>query len=171
MAGWGLQHDVDDPSRALAFARAARAVTEAVPVAWPAGWSRGGWIGYALLNQESERPPVLRQVDSSISMDNFFKTDDDGARAVHRQLAADRRLPRGGGLRERYRGSEEIRTSPRPTRTALAVLHRPTETNLEATLSLRSDRFPGRHSLQSLDHLAAGVFPDGDTTATRSSRD
>ena len=167
MAGWGLQHDVDDLSRALAFARAVRTVTGSGAGRMAlAGWSRGGWIGYALLNQETQRPPVLRQVDSFVSIDNFYKTDDPAARAAHCQLAADNDdYLAAGDYAYDYRGSEDIGylaetdpDGPSPYFTD------PQLTNLGATLTYAATGFRGGTPFTPWYHLAAGVFPDGDTT-------
>ncbi len=55
MRHWGLQRDIDDLEQALSFARSVRTQTgsphnQLVLL----GWSYGGWIGFALLNQESQ---------------------------------------------------------------------------------------------------------------------
>ncbi|HYG65265.1 MAG TPA: hypothetical protein VEL74_21975, partial [Thermoanaerobaculia bacterium] len=50
------------------------------------GWSRGGQIGYAYLNNETQIPGGFRNVAGFIPVDIYLKTDDAGLR----QLACDR---------------------------------------------------------------------------------
>ena len=166
MAGWGLQHDVDDLSRALAFARVVRAVTGSGAGRMTlAGWSRGGWIGYALLNQETQRPPVLRQVSSFISMDNFFKTDDASARAAHCQLAADNDgALAAGDYASDFRVFKDIGYLAETDPDGPSPIFGPPYTNLGATLSFAAAGFQGGSPFSPWYHFAAGVFPDGDTT-------
>jgi hypothetical protein len=167
MADWGLQHDIDDVSRAIAFARGVRAATGSGggPVTLGA-WSRGGWIGYALLNQETQKPPGRRQVRSFISMDNFFKTDDAHARAAHCDLAAesDDSLAAQDYALD-FRGTEDIGYLAETDPHGPSPYWGPPYTNLGATLSFAAAGFQGgTHPFTPWYHFAAGVFPDGDTT-------
>jgi hypothetical protein len=167
MADWGLQHDINDVSRAIAFARGVRAATGSSggPVTLGA-WSRGGWIGYALLNQETQKPPGRRQVRSFISMDNFFKTDDAHARAAHCDLAAEN----DGYLAAQdyaydFRGTEDIGYLAETDPNGPSPYWGPPYTNRGATLSYAAAGFQrGTHPFTPWYHFAAGVFPYGDTT-------
>jgi hypothetical protein len=53
MRRWGLQHDIDDIDAAIDSAQRIR--RDRTPFA-VLGWSRGAWILYGLLNQETELP-------------------------------------------------------------------------------------------------------------------
>ena len=77
MRHWGLQRDIDDLEQALSFARSVRTQTGSPDNQLVLlGWSRGGWIGYALLNQESQEPTEQRNVRAYIPVDNSFKVQD-----------------------------------------------------------------------------------------------
>jgi hypothetical protein len=165
MADWGLQHDVNDVSRAIAFARGVRAATGSGGGALTLGaWSRGGWIGYALLNQETRKPPARRQVRGFVSMDNFFKTDDPRARAAHCDLAAEN----DGYLADRdfaydFRGTEDIGYLAETDPDGPSPYWGPPYTNLGATLSYAAGGFQsGTSPFAPWFHFAAGVFPEGD---------
>jgi hypothetical protein len=167
MADWGLQHDVNDLSRALAFARDVRAATGSGAGALTLGaWSRGGWIGYALLNQETQKPPSQRQVRSFLSMDTFFKTDDAHARAEHCAQAADNdAYLAAGDFAYDFRGTEDIGYLAETDPNGPSPYWGPPYTNLGATLSYAAAGFQGgTHPFTPWYHFAAGVFPDGDTT-------
>src|SRR5262249_11038201 len=74
MRDWGLQRDIDDLEQALSFARSLRTQTGSPDNRLVLlGWSRGGWIGYALLNQESQKRIEERNVRAYIPVDNSFK--------------------------------------------------------------------------------------------------
>jgi hypothetical protein len=76
MQSWGLEQDASDLGFALAVARHARAMTgSGHDKLFLLGWSRGGQIGYALLNEETQRPPGLRNVAGFIPVDIYLKTD------------------------------------------------------------------------------------------------
>ena len=96
MAEWGLQHDIDDVSQALAFARRWRARTGSGdgPVTLGA-WSRGAWIGYSLLGQETQKRRNQRQAGSFISMENFYKTEDPVSRDAQCATADENDRPPG----------------------------------------------------------------------------
>lgn len=82
MAHWGLQREINEVETALAFARTVRTLSgSSADKLTLMAWSRGGWIGYALLNEESQRPDSLRQVRAFIPVDNYFKVDDTTVRS------------------------------------------------------------------------------------------
>ena len=76
MQNWGMQHDINDIETALSFARATRSQSgrDGGPLTLLA-WSRGGWLGYGLVNQESQLNCNQRQVKAYIPVDLFYKTD------------------------------------------------------------------------------------------------
>src|SRR6516164_2483846 len=82
MRHWGLQRDIDDLEQALSFARSVRTQTGSPNNRLVLlGWSRGGWTGFALLNQESEQRIEDRNVRAYIPVENSFKIQDPAFRA------------------------------------------------------------------------------------------
>ena len=83
MEAWGLEQDADDLRFALGVARHARAMTgSGFDKLFLLGWSRGGQIGYALLDEETQLPPGQRHVQGFIPVDIYLKTDDPQLRAL-----------------------------------------------------------------------------------------
>lgn len=73
---WGVEQDARDLGFALGVARFTRAMTgSGFGQLHLLGWSRGGIIGYAYLNAETQVPPGLRQVAGFIPADVYLKTD------------------------------------------------------------------------------------------------
>jgi pimeloyl-ACP methyl ester carboxylesterase len=76
MRTWGLEQDARDLGVALGVARITRALTgSGLGKVYLLGWSRGGQIGYAYLNGESQIPSALRHVKGFIPVDIYLKTD------------------------------------------------------------------------------------------------
>ena len=76
MQSWGIEQDASDLAFALGVARHARAMTgSGFDQLFLLGWSRGGQIGYALLNAETRLAPGLRNVAGFIPVDIYLKTD------------------------------------------------------------------------------------------------
>jgi len=73
MRNWGLQHDVDDMETALETAGKIRKSQDPMTLL---GWSRGGYILYALLNQEAQHPCARRRVKAAIPFDTALKYTD-----------------------------------------------------------------------------------------------
>ncbi|HYU32016.1 MAG TPA: hypothetical protein VEW48_07625 [Thermoanaerobaculia bacterium] len=90
MKNWGFTHDIGDLYIALGVARGVRVATgDGLSRMHLLGWSRGGMIGYAYLNAESQLPPGLRNVAGFIPVDIYVKTNDEGFRqAACRRSAA-----------------------------------------------------------------------------------
>src|SRR6266481_3243705 len=83
MRHWGLLRDIDDLEQALSFARSVRTQTGSPHNRLVLlGWSRGGWIGYALLNQESQQRIEERNVRAYIPVDNSLKIHDPTIKAT-----------------------------------------------------------------------------------------
>jgi len=77
MADWGLEQDASDLGYALNVARFVRTMTgSGHGQLFLLGWSRGGQIGYAYLNAESQLPAAQRVVEGFIPVDIYLKTDD-----------------------------------------------------------------------------------------------
>jgi hypothetical protein len=76
-ADWGIQTEADHLASAIAVARLARWITgnRLAPMLL-LGYSSGSVTGYALLNEESQRPASLRQVGGFISADCGVRSDD-----------------------------------------------------------------------------------------------
>jgi hypothetical protein len=76
MKTWGLEQDARDLGVAIGVARITRGLTgSGFGKIYLLGWSRGGQIGYAYLNYETQLPPFLRQVKGFIPVDIYLKTD------------------------------------------------------------------------------------------------
>ncbi len=164
MRGWGLQRDIDDTEKALTFARSVRAQTgsSASKLALLA-WSRGGWIGYGLLNEEAQKPDAQRQVRAFVPVDTTFKVDDSAARArtcavesaVNNQIQSgvyetdNRSLAQLGG---------RAKTAPDGPAAASGA----PETNLQASLTLGAA--PSGAPFAPNYHFVAGSFPHADVT-------
>jgi hypothetical protein len=89
MADWDLQNQVDNLAFGMAVARFSRLLTgSGFHKMLLLGYSSGVPIGYALLNQETQRPPALRQVAGFIPADGDFKTDDESNRLASCATAA-----------------------------------------------------------------------------------
>ncbi len=75
--GWGLERDARDVGIALAVARSVRLATgNGLGKMDLLAWSRGGQVGYAYLNAETQVPSSLRQVNGFVPVDIFVKSDD-----------------------------------------------------------------------------------------------
>jgi hypothetical protein len=76
MKDWGLEQDARDLGVAIGVARIARGLTgSGFGKIFLLGWSRGGDIAYAYLNDETGLPPALRQVRGFIPVDIYLETD------------------------------------------------------------------------------------------------
>jgi pimeloyl-ACP methyl ester carboxylesterase len=98
MKTWGLEQDARDLGIAIGAARVTRALTgSGFGKIFLLGWSRGGQIGYAYLNGETQVPPGLRQVKGFIPVDIYLKTDvpELQARACTRQQATEAAIAQG----------------------------------------------------------------------------
>jgi pimeloyl-ACP methyl ester carboxylesterase len=98
MKTWGIEQDAHDLGVAIAAARVTRALTgSGLGKIILLGWSRGGQIGYAYLNGETQIPSALRQVKAFIPVDIYLKTDvpDLQAKACARQQASEAAIAAG----------------------------------------------------------------------------
>lgn len=82
MTDWDLETDATDVRIGLAAARLARTLTGSGASRLALlGWSRGGQIGYAVLDAESQLAPAQRHVKAFVPVDIYLKTDDPVLRA------------------------------------------------------------------------------------------
>jgi hypothetical protein len=98
MQDWGLEQDVRDLGVGIGVARFTRAITgSGFDKMTLLGWSRGGQIGYAYLNSETQLPAGLRQVKGYIPTDIYLKTDDGALKsfACARQQNAENEIAKG----------------------------------------------------------------------------
>ena len=83
MASWNLETDAGDLRHGMAVARLARGLGgDGFGRLTLLGWSRGGQIGYAALDAETQLPPVLRHVKAFIPVDIYLKTDQPDVKAA-----------------------------------------------------------------------------------------
>jgi hypothetical protein len=76
MRDWGISHDIRDLRTGLQVARGVRALSgNGLDRMHLLGWSRGGLIGYAYLNFESQLPRGRRNVEGFIPVDIYLKTN------------------------------------------------------------------------------------------------
>jgi pimeloyl-ACP methyl ester carboxylesterase len=73
---WGIERDARDLEVAMAVARSVRLLSgNGLQKMFLLGWSRGGDIGYVLLNAETQLPAGWRQVRGFIPVDIYLRTD------------------------------------------------------------------------------------------------
>ncbi len=162
MRGWGLQHNVDEVKTGLGFARSVRALTgSSADKLTLMAWSRGGWIGYALLNEESQRRDHRRQVRAFIPVDTFFKVNDAATRArmCSFERSTEKHIKRGiyaehnGVVARLGKLAQQHPNAPSP-------LFGPPYTNLQASLDYGAATFQGGASFSPFYHFVGGIFPD-----------
>jgi pimeloyl-ACP methyl ester carboxylesterase len=98
MKKWGIEQDARDLGVGIAAARFTRALTgSGYGKVFLLGWSRGGQIGYAYLNGESQVPSPFQQVRGFIPVDIYLKTDVEQFRtaACQRQQATEALIAAG----------------------------------------------------------------------------
>src|ERR1051325_8732772 len=99
MSTWGIAQDASDLQFAMSVARHARAITgSGFGKLALLGWSRGGQIGYAALDAETQLPPGQRNVEGFIPVDIYLKTNDPqlAAAACQRRQASEATIAAGG---------------------------------------------------------------------------
>jgi len=160
MQNWGMQHDIDDLERALRFARKVRSQTGSDRGRLTLlSWSRGGWIGYGLLNQESQWPCRHRQVKAFIPVDTFYKANAPFAvsgecsfeATVNKEIKAGIYVDATGQLFQQL-GALAVR-DPSGLSPVLPGL-----TNLQASLTLGAALFQFLPEFTSFFHFVGGTF-------------
>ena len=165
MRDWGLQRDIDDLEQALSFARSVRTQTGSPNNRLVLlGWSRGGWIGFALLNQESQEGIEQRNVGAYIPVENSFKVQDPAFRATMCDFADSTAADLAAGIYA-YDNSFVVQvgqlaiTDPNGE----SPLFGPPYTNLDASLALGAAtyQFEPPNFAAEFYHFVGGTFPGG----------
>jgi hypothetical protein len=128
-------------------------------------WSRGGWIGYALLNEESQEPLGLRQVRAFIPVDTYFKVKSAAirVRACRYKRSAQKAIQRGVyGYNQTF--WSEVGQLAQSAPDATSPLFGPPFTNLQASLELGAAAFELGVRTTPLFHYVGGIFPGNDPT-------
>jgi hypothetical protein len=166
MKHWGMQRDIDDLEQALTFARTVRKETGSPgdPLLL-LGWSRGGWIGYGLLNEESQKPAEDRQVRGFVSVDNVFKVP---AGPLQRRICRFEKQRRKALAQGFYAYDEGViarlgrlsKKDPHGT----SPIFGPPYTNLDAALTYGTAVFQLGPGYAPYYHFFAGTFPGRDVS-------
>jgi hypothetical protein len=166
MRDWGLQRDVDDLEKAIAFARGVRTQTGSAGNRLNLlGWSRGGWISYALLNQESQMPRKQRQVRGFVSVDNFYKTDDAVIRSTMCDFEANVLSEIAVGIYANDNaGLVQIGELAASDPKAISPFFGRPYTNLDVSLTIGAAVFQFGPTFAPFYHFVGGTFPGGDSS-------
>jgi hypothetical protein len=169
--GWGLRQEVNDVERALVFARSVRSRTGGSPSKLTLlAYSRGGWIGYALLNQEAHKPLAQRQVGAFIPVETLIKTNDSSIRARACSFASFSNNQIANGVYD-YSDQAAIELGklaltapdqPPPVALLLETGTQGAKTNQQAVDILGAAPFLSSTLAKPYFHSVAGVFPDRD---------
>lgn len=157
MKTWDLQHDIDDAGRAIELAQQLRRGHSPMVLL---GWSRGGWVGYGLLNQESQLPHARRRVSGFIAVDTFYKSNDPGARNYSCGGASyfDGQIAAGNYVNANTLEQFGVLAETNPAGISPFF---PPATNYQASLMLGAVPFP---SFTPHYHFVGGIFPQDDTS-------
>jgi hypothetical protein len=169
MRHWGLERNIDDVEQALSFARSVRTQTGSpnnrlVLLAW----SRGGWIGYGLLNQESQMRIEDRNVRAYIPVDTLFKIQDPTIQGTICDLADSTGADLAAGIYA-YSSATVVElgqlaiTDPN----GISPIFGPPYTNLDASLTVGAAAYQlnGPGFFAEFFHYVGGTFPGGDIWA------
>ena len=164
MKNWGMQHDINDIERALSFARQVRTQTGSDGGRLALlGWSRGGWLGFGLLNQESQQSCGNRQVEAYIPVDNYYKTNSPSSQEFVCSLEASYNQEIASGVYEdnsqftQSAGQYAIR-HPYDT----SFLFGSPYTNLTASLTVGAAPYQLGNHFTPYFHYVGGTFPNDD---------
>jgi hypothetical protein len=167
MESWGMQHDINDIEQALSFARQVRTQTGSDGGRLALlGWSRGGWLGFGLLNQESQQSCSSRQVKGYVPVDTYYKTNSPSSQAFNCSEEAYEYQEFASGVYEDNLqffwslGRQAIR-DPYDTSSLFGSPY----TNLTASLWFGAAIYQGGPSFTPYFHYVGGTFPDGDFEA------
>ena len=166
MREWGLQRDIDDLRLALKVARGVRAVSGAGNSRLTLlGWSRGGWTGYWLLDQEAALPPSQREAGAFVSVDNLFKTDNADTREQSCASAEGTRAAiAGGDYVADATAFADLGVLADTDPEAESPIFGPPYSNLQASLTEGAAPFQFGGTFTPWYHFVGGLFPHGDTT-------
>jgi hypothetical protein len=169
MRRWGLQRDVNDVEKALTFARSIRTRTGSSHTKLTLlAYSRGGWIGYALVNQETQEPLAKRQVGAFIPVDTLIRTNDSNLRARYCSFASYDNGQIASGVYdfshlygiEVGRLAKKAPNQPPPPALSIATGTLGAVTNQQAADMLGAAPFQAGSQITPFFHAVAGTFPD-----------
>ncbi len=168
MENWGMQHDINDIEQALSFARQIRTQTGSDGGRLALlGWSRGGWLGFGLLNQESQQSCSNRQVKGYVPVDLLYKTNSPSSQAFFCSIEADYDQEIASGVYN-SNGGQYVQNSAEqaiehPYRTSV-VLGSP-YTNLTYSLTAGAAPYQYGNHFTPYFHYVGGTFPNDDFSA------
>jgi pimeloyl-ACP methyl ester carboxylesterase len=165
MQNWGLQRDIDDLEQALSFARSVRTQTGSPNNRLVLlGWSRGGWIGFALLNQESQERMEQRNVRAYIPVENSFKVQNPAFRATMCDFADGTGADLAAGIYA-YDNTSIVQLGQLAISdpNGVSPIFGPPYTNLSASLALGAAtyQFEPPNFAAEFYHFVGGTFPGG----------
>ena len=169
MKHWGLQRNIQDVEQALSFARLVRTQTgspgnQLVLLAW----SRGGWIGYGLLNQESQMSIQGRNVRAYIPVDTLFEIQNPTIKGTICDLANSTGADLQAGTYA-YSTAIDVEFGQLAIGdpNGLSPFFPPPYTNRDASLILGAAayRLDGPGFFAEFYHYVGGTFPGGDIWA------
>jgi hypothetical protein len=165
MRSWGMQHDINDIETSLTFARSVRSQTgsDSGPLTLLA-WSRGGWLGYGLVNQESQMSCGQRQVKAYIPVDNSYKTDSPASQQFFCSSEASDLQNIANGVYNvdaRIYGTVGQYAIQAPDAGSPPSVCGSPFTNLTCSLWVAAAIFQGGTTPTPYYHFAAGFWPDG----------
>jgi pimeloyl-ACP methyl ester carboxylesterase len=167
MKSWGMQHDIDDIEQALSFARQVRTQTGSDDGRLALlGWSRGGWLGFGLLNQESQQSCSNRQVKGYVPVDIYYKTNSPSSQEfICSAEAAENQEYASGVYADSFQfyltlGGQALR-HPYDTSSLLGSPY----TNLTASLTFGAAPYQYGNHFTPYFHYVGGTFPNDDFSA------
>lgn len=168
MKSWGMQHDINDIERALSFARQVRTQTGSDGGRLALlGWSRGGWLGFGLLSQESEQSCSNRQVKGYVPVDLLFKTNSASSQAFFCSLETDYDQQIASGVYDANAGQQlqdvAEQAIEHPYRTF--TYDGNTYSNLAWSLTVGAAPYQYGNHFTPYFHYVGGTFPNDDIQA------
>jgi pimeloyl-ACP methyl ester carboxylesterase len=167
MRYWGMQHDIDDIERAFSFARRVRSETGSDSGRMALlGWSRGGWLGFGLLNQESQQSCSGRQVKGFVPVDLLYRTNFPSSQAFFCSLETYYYQQIASGV---YESGDQFLQSlgQYAIRHAYdtSYLFGSPYTNLTGSMTLGAAAYQLGNHFTPYFHYVGGTFPDDDFQA------
>jgi hypothetical protein len=158
---WGLQRDIDDLAKALHFARIVRSSTGGDGGRLTLlAHSSGGWVGYGLLDEESQKSCAQRNVKAYIPLDTLYKTNDPNAQstACANEAFYNSELAQGFPAEGAGLTSQLLGTSAKTDPNGVSIILGPPYTNLQALLVVTAATYEVSSFLTPFFHSLAGTF-------------
>jgi hypothetical protein len=168
MQSWGMQHDIDDIERALSFARQVRTQTGSDGGRLALlGWSRGGWLGFGLLNQESQQSCSNRQVKGYVPVDLLYKTNSPSSQAFLCSIEADYDQEIASGVYNSNAGQQlqEVAEQAIEHSYRTSIYAGSPYTNLTWSLTVGAAPYQFGNHFTPYFHYVGGTFPNDDFSA------